>query len=254
MKTEPVSSVELIDTHVHLDAISSVQEAMQRARKANISGIVAVGMNLSSNQETLDLAGRFPGMVFPAIGYHPWAIVEKDIGETIRFIDAHLAGCVALGEVGLDYKVKVNKRIQQQVFESLLDLAVKYQKPVNVHCRYSFERAHAMLRQAGVEKAVFHWYSGPLDILDRIIDSGYFISATPALTYSGRHQAAVERAPLNRILIETDAPEKYQGDVSEPATLLTTLDQLARLKKIPMAEAARITTASARYFYGLKEE
>jgi TatD DNase family protein len=251
MKITPETSLELIDTHVHLDMIPSVRTAVEKARAAHISKIVAVGMNLSSNQKTLDLAGRFPGVVLPAIGYHPWAIVEEDMDETVRFVDTHLAACIALGEVGLDYKIKIKKRIQQQVFESLLALAAKHQKPVNVHSRYSFERAHAMLRQAGIEKAVFHWYSGPLDILDRIIDSGYFISATPALAYSSRHRAAVERAPMNQILIETDAPEKYQGEVSEPATLLTTLGQLAQLKKLTTPETARVTTGNARYFYGL---
>ena len=254
MKKEPESSVELIDTHVHLDMIPSVRTAVENARAAHISGIVAVGMNLSSNQKTLDLAGRFPGFVLPAIGYHPWAIVEKDIEDTVRFVDTHLAAGVALGEVGLDYKIKIKKRIQQKVFESLLALAATHKKPVNVHSRYSFERAHAMLRQAGIEKAVFHWYSGPLDILTRILDSGYFISATPALAYSSRHRAAVERAPMDQILIETDAPEKYRGEVSEPATLLITLDELAQLKNISIPETARITTANARYFYGLKND
>ena len=242
----------LIDTHVHLDMIPDVNAAVEKARAANITGIVAVGMNIVSNQRTLELAEAYPEMVFPAIGYHPWAIVETDIDDTISFVDAHLNDCIALGEVGLDYKIKVKKRVQQKVFESLLDLAAKYRKPVNVHSRYSFERAHAMLGKAGIEKAVFHWYAGPLDILDRILDSGYYISATPALAYSSRHRAAVEQAPVNQILIETDAPEQYQGEASEPSFLLKTLEELAGLKKRPKEEIARVTTTNAELFYGIK--
>ena len=249
-----MSSHHLIDTHVHLDMIADVQGAVEKAGALNITGIVAMGMNIGSNQKTLELAQVFPGVVLPAIGYHPWAIVEKDIEATIRFVDDHLKNCIALGEVGLDYKIKIKKTIQQQVFEALLELAAKHDKPVNVHSRYSFERAHAMLREAGIEKAVFHWYSGPLDILDRILASGYFISATPALAYSERHRAAVERAPLNQILIETDAPEQYQGESSEPATLLKSLAELSGLKKLPEEEIARVTTRNAEAFYGIKRK
>lgn len=244
----------LIDTHVHLDMIPDVQNSVRRAIDANITGIVAVGMNILSNRKTMELAGQFPQMVLPAVGYHPWAIVEEDIDETIAFVEAHLKDCVALGEVGLDYKIKVKKKVQQQVFESLLNLAAKHDKPVNVHSRYSFERALAMLRHAGIDRAVFHWYSGPIDILDRILDSGYFISATPALAYSSRHRAAIARAPVDQILIETDAPEKYQGQVSEPAFLLRTLGELARLKKMPEEKIARFTAENAESFYGLKRK
>ena len=247
-----MSSDYLIDTHVHLDMVSNVHGAVDRARALNITGIVAVGTNLASNQRILEFSKVFPGMVFPAIGYHPWAIIETDIEATISFIDAHLKTCVALGEVGLDYKIKVKKRIQQQVFESLLELAAKYKKPVNVHSRYSFERTHIMLHKAGVEKAVFHWYSGPMDILDRILESGYLISATPALAYSERHRAAIKRAPLNQILMETDAPEQYQGEKSEPAMLIKTLDELAVLKKRSKEEIAGVTTRNAEAFYDIK--
>ncbi|MFO7965466.1 MAG: TatD family hydrolase [Desulfobacterales bacterium] len=244
----------LIDTHVHLDMIQSPADAVRRARDAGVSKIVAVGTHLKSNRKTLDLGEQFPETVLPAIGYHPWAVVEKEVDETLRFVDAHLRSCIALGEVGLDYKIKVPKKIQQQVFESLLKIAAKHEKPVNVHSRYSFERAFAMLRDAGVSKAVFHWYSGPLDMLERIINAGYFISATPALAYSSRHQAAVKRTPIEHMLIETDAPEAYQGKTSEPATLVQTLEHLAWIKNVSIEEAARSTTENARFFYGIEAE
>lgn len=244
----------LIDTHVHLDMISDAAAAVKRARAAGVTRIVAVGTGMASNREVMALAERFPETVLPAVGYHPWSIVQQDIEATIADVDHRLAACVALGEVGLDYKIKVKKRVQQKVFESLLDLAAKHRKPVNVHARYSFERAHAMLAKAGIERAVFHWYSGPLDILDRILDSGYFISATPALAYSGRHRAAVLRAPMSRIMVETDAPEQYQGRAAEPADLLTTVRELAELKNAPEEEIARATLENARWFYGLTEK
>jgi TatD DNase family protein len=251
MNQNSFSNMGLIDTHVHLDAVSPVEPALIRAKDAGIKGVVAVGIHLSSNIRILELAKWFPDMVFPAIGYHPWFIDEPDIDATLRFIDEHLPGSIALGEVGLDYKVKTPKVLQKTVFKETLNLARKHAKPVNIHARYAFDRTLEMVRKAGVSKAVFHWYSGPEDILDDLLDNGFFISATPALSYSQAHCAAVKRAPINRILVETDAPETYQGVVSEPATLIETLRHLSRIKNLPVEQVARITAANARFFYGI---
>ena len=108
-----------------------------------------------------------------------------------------------------------------------------------------------MVKDAGIEKGVFHWYSGPLDILERIIYHGYYVSATPALAYSPPHQAAMRSAPLERILVETDSPVEYQGRISEPADLMTTLEELSRLKGVDLGETRKITTANAKHFYGI---
>lgn len=241
----------LIDTHVHLNEMEDVDEAVSRAHAAGVHHIIAVGMDLDSNRRTLQLAERFPGTVFPAIGYHPWRIQAAEIDETLSFVEDHLDCCVALGEVGLDYKVNVKKPLQRMVFSRLLQLAKEKNKPVNIHSRFSYERTYQMVSAAGVEKAVFHWYSGPVEILERIIADGYYVSATPALAYSRHHQACIQNAPLESILIETDAPQQYQGTPSEPAQVVETLKQVSYVKKISEPVAVRITVENARKFYGI---
>ncbi|MBW2220181.1 MAG: TatD family hydrolase [Deltaproteobacteria bacterium] len=249
MKEDQLPGLSLIDAHVHLNAIEPIQSAISNARSAGVKRIVAVGMDLPSNIKTLELAKQFPDIVCPAVGYHPWSIIEDEIEATLLFIDQHLGDCVALGEVGLDYKVKIKKPIQYKVFSKVLELAQQHQKPVIVHSRYSYERTHAMVSAAGIPNAVFHWYSGPPDVLDKIIADGYFISATPALAYSKQHQAAIKKTPLSQILIETDAPVEYQGKVSEPASLVDTLKALGSLKNRSVAEIALITTENSEKFY-----
>ena len=108
-----------------------------------------------------------------------------------------------------------------------------------------------MVKDSGVEKAVFHWYSGPLEILEKIIVDGYYVSATPALAYSPPHQAAMRAAPVERILVETDSPVEYQGRISEPADLVTTLEELSRLKGMDVEEVRRITTSNAKRLFGI---
>ncbi len=241
----------MIDCHAHLNEIEEVDQALRRAQEVGITGIVAVGMDAASNRATLDLHRRYPHLVWPAVGYHPWSITPEGIEENLAFIAEHLGMCVALGEVGLDYQAKAKKKVQQQVFAALLELAARHQRPVIIHTRFSQARAHRMVKEAGVSRAVFHWYSGPLEVLAEILAEGCFISATPALAYSPPHQAAVLAAPLSRILIETDAPVEYQGKVSEPADLWTTARELSRLKGIELSRVIEVTTANAREFFGL---
>lgn len=250
MPVNTVSDRNLIDAHAHLDAVEEIEGAIRRAGAVGVKKIVAVGMDLASNRKTLALAGQYPQRVLPAIGYHPWRVSIETADETLAFVQSHIGVCVAMGEIGLDYKVKVKKTLQKDVFAKLLTIARKEKKPVVVHSRFSYERSFQMVVSAGIEKAVFHWYSGPLEILERILYEGYYISATPALSYSRFHQAAVKKAPLERVLIETDSPVEYQGKKSEPADVITTLKSLSHLKNISITEAADVTRENAEHFFG----
>jgi TatD DNase family protein len=241
----------MIDGHAHLNEIEAVDGALARAQEAGVTGIVAVGMDVASNQATLELHRSFPHLVYPAVGYHPWSITPEGIEENLAFIGEHLAGCVALGEVGLDYQAKIKKKLQQEVLAKLLELAAWENKPVILHTRFSQQRAHRMVKEAGIAKAVFHWYSGPLDILQEILADGCFISATPALAYSPPHQAAIEAAPLSQILIETDCPVVYQEKKSEPAHLVVTARELSRVKGIELSQVIETTTNNAKGFYNI---
>jgi len=241
----------LIDGHVHLSEIEPAEKAVENAVHAGVKRMIAVSMNLDSCRKTLALARRFPDSVLPAIGYHPWSIKDEDVEGTLIFITQNIHRCVAVGEVGLDYKVKVKKKLQKEVFSKLLNLAASVHKPVIIHSRFSYQRTCEMAVEAGVQKAVFHWYSGPVDILDNIIERGFFVSATPALAYSPHHQSAMKRAPVERILIETDAPVQYGNRASEPADLKETLFHLSKIKEIPEDMLANVVTKNAEKFFGL---
>jgi TatD DNase family protein len=241
----------MIDGHAHLNEIKDIDESIAKARSSGVSTIIGVGMDIGSNLATLEIAGRFPGIVHPAVGYHPWSIADGEIEENLDFIRQRLPHCVALGEVGIDYGARVKKKVQWEVYGKLVAIALEAEKPVIIHCRFSHRRTFEMTRSAGVRKAVFHWFTGEKEILKDLLDSGYFISVTPALAYSPYHRSAAEYAPLDRILVETDAPVEYQGKISEPADLVVTLRELAIIKGITFEEAEKITEQSTRSFYGL---
>jgi len=243
--------IPVIDTHVHLDELPDPAAAIEEARTAGLAGLVAVGTDWSSNEKILALAHEYPGFVFPAIGYHPSKITVSGIRNNLDFIRDHLDQAVALGEVGLDYKIEVAKEFQHLVFQDLLELAWSKKKPVIVHSRLSHEWAVEMVRKHDLPRAVFHWYSGPLDTLKALLLMGYYISATPALAYSPKHREAIAAAPLKQILIETDAPVRYQGEEARPLHVLRTLAEISRIKGLEKEEVAVRTTQNARDFFGI---
>ncbi len=212
-------------------------------------GIIAVGMDVESNKKVLQIAEANPGFVYPALGYHPWQIKEGEVEENLSFIQDHVREGVALGEVGLDYKIKVKKELQWRVFGEILDMALESDRPVIIHCRFSHRRAFEMVTERKIKQAVFHWYTGPVDLLSKILSMGYLISATPALVYSPPHREAIQRAPVERILLETDTPVSYQGREARPRDVRISLKEVAKLKRLEPSFVAMQTTANASQFF-----
>ena len=239
----------MIDGHAHLEEVQDLSRVLLEARSAGVRAIIAVGMDVESNGKVLKIAEENRGYVYPALGYHPWEIRDENIEENLSFIRNRIEKCVALGEIGLDYKVKVKKELQRKVFGQLLEMANEHDKPVIIHCRFSHQRALEMVMERKVKRAVFHWYTGPLLTLERILSGGYFISATPALRYSPPHQDAIKRAPLESILLETDTPVIYQGMESRPKDVKATLEEVARLKTLEPSAVAKQTTDNASRFF-----
>ncbi len=130
----------LVDGHAHLNELSDLSESIREAKAAGVRGIVAVGMDIESNKKILQIAGANRRFVYPAMGYHPWVIKEEEIEANLSFVRDHAKEGVALGEIGLDYKIKVKKELQWKVFGKLLDIALESHKPVIVHCRFSHRR------------------------------------------------------------------------------------------------------------------
>jgi TatD DNase family protein len=242
----------LIDSHAHLDEIDDIEDTISDARVARVGAIVGVGTTTESNRLILSLAGHHPGYIYPAIGYHPWEIKPENVDETLAFIKENLSGCVALGEVGLDYKARVKKAYQREVLSRLLEIARNHQKPAILHCRFSHDRTLELVQEAGLREGVFHWYTGSTQTLRNILNHGYSISASPALAYSPPHQEAIRYAPLERILIETDSPVVYQGKASRPVDVRRTAELVAAIKGEPFQEVAHRTTENARRLFGIE--
>jgi TatD DNase family protein len=250
----------LVDTHAHLDEIEDLAGDLAAAREAGVIAIVAVGSDLASNRRALEIAAAYPGFVYPALGWHPWYIREADIRANLDFIEAHVDEAVAVGEVGLDYHKRVRaaagKDLQKAVLGDILKIARDHGRPALVHSRYAWRDAFEAVGGAGLEKAVFHWYTGTSGVLRDIIAAGYYLSVTPAVAYHEEHRRAVKETPLERLLLETDSPVVYaRGRETEftasPACVVRSLIGAAILKGVSDVAMAETTTANALRLFGI---
>jgi len=247
----------VIDTHVHLEEIENLDQVLLDAKQSGVIGLVAVGSDYTSNRKIIELSKEIKTLkIYLALGIHPTDINLDELEITMKFIEQNISGIVAIGEIGLDYwygsvkKSQSERETQHKIFELQLVLAKKYSKPVIIHSRGAWQECYEMVKNKNIEKAVFHWYSGPIDVLSRIIHSGYFISVTPVLEYSKEHKLAAEQTPLENILIETDSPVKYKtvtGEtyIAEPKDVIRTLKHLSAIKKIPFDELVQVTKENA---------
>lgn len=242
--------MKLVDTHAHLEELADIEGSLARARAKGLTAIVAVGSSSQANARVLKLAEDHQNFVYAAIGIHPNE-AGTESKEAIDFIESQVHKCVAIGEVGMDYKYNVDRGRQREVLDDLLQIARDHDKAVAVHSRGSWEDVLSCIQDNSVRKAVFHWYSGPLETLRRILDNGYFISVTPAVEYSPRHREATEVAPIESIMLETDAPVRYRGVPSEPSDVTRVLDEVARIKGISVKELADATTRNACHLFGI---
>jgi TatD DNase family protein len=252
--------MDLIDTHAHLDEVENIQQIIAAAKEARLFAIIAVGCDTASNVKILEIAEKYPGFVYPALGYHPESIKEKEIESNLDFIRGNIDKAVAIGEIGLDYakwvRASADKDLQKQVFKELLKIAKDNDKPVLIHSRYAWRDALDAVVESGVVKAVFHWYTGTSSVLRDIIAHGYYLSVTPAVEYHEEHRRAVREAPLDRLLLETDSPVVYargrEGELKAgPADVVRSLKGAAAVKNVSEAGLAERSTENSGRLFGI---
>jgi TatD DNase family protein len=209
----------------------------------------------------LEISQKHCRFVYPALGLHPCDLANLgtlEIDDNLRFIERNIASAVAVGEVGLDYDKRVvkvaSKELQKEVLSQLLNIARNHSKPAIIHSRYAWKDALYLIQDVGIDKAVFHWFTGFSSVLKGIIDGGYFISATPAVEYHEEHRRAVREAPLHRLLLETDCPVTYGRTIrykSKPTDVSRDVEVVSQLKGVDESAIAEQTTKNAINFFSL---
>jgi len=253
----------LIDSHSHIyseDYSDDLEQVINRAYQCNVRKIVLPNIDSSSLKSMIDLSNAYPQICFPLIGLHPTS-VNEDYKDELQLIDFWLnkRKFYGIGEIGIDlYWDKTFLNEQIIVFRHQLQLAKKYELPVVIHVRDSFEQAFNTLvpELDGKLTGVFHSFSGTMEQARKVIEIGFKIGVNGMITFknSGLDTIIRQISPEN-LLLETDSPYltpvPFRGKRNESSYLIYIAKKIAELHNIPVEEIARITTENAEKLFGI---
>ena len=244
----------LIDSHAHLDAPyfrNRLPEVLHRAREAGIEKVITIGVTPSSTKKCMAIAAKHPS-VYATAGYHPhWS---NGAGPERLAEIRQLAGdpsVVALGEIGLDYHhFHSPKKDQLDLFRTMLNIAVDVGLPVVIHDRKANNDVYDILSEfrSKLSGGIIHCFSGNWHLAKKYLDWGFFLSIPGPVTYphSRDLREVAQKAPLEHILLETDAPHltpaQRRGKKNEPAFVRYTAEEVAGLRNISLEEVAETTS------------
>ena len=253
----------IFDTHAHYDAdqFASDREAVLTALPAAGVGLVVdPGCDVASSREAVALAERFDH-VYAAAGIHP----EDCAGCTDADFDAIRELCrrekvVAVGEIGLDYYWKENppRDFQEQVFRRQIELALELDLPVIIHDREAHgDSLRIVLDYPGL-RGVFHCFSGSPEMAQELLKRGWYLGFDGPITYKNAKRAPEVAAitPMDRIVIETDAPYMapvpFRGKRNDSRLLPYVVEKLAEWKSVTPEEMTDITWQNGKRLFGLE--
>ncbi|MCJ7471026.1 TatD family hydrolase [Candidatus Bathyarchaeota archaeon] len=257
--------MKLVDAHIHLsddDYSGCVDEIVQEAKALSVVTLVSNSMDLKTSIGSLELAERFPSMVYAAVGIHPWTVndlTDDQFQETIDFISkkAKSKGLVAIGEIGLDFKYMNIWDRQLKVFDSMLHLAEKLVLPVIIHSRGTTAQIVDMLPSYSVKKVLLHWFSNPISALTKAVDHGFYISEGAPVVFSNGIRDVVKKVPMENLLTETDGPVRFfrppfQGKRTTSAFIPTIVKAIAEVRKMDPESVAEHVRENFEGFFGIK--
>lgn len=254
----------LIDSHAHIasDALyPQIDDILMRAREAGLDKIVNICTDLTTLERGLEIRKKHP-WVYLAGATTPHDVEEE--GE--QFFDhfekaAFNNELVAVGETGLDYHYEHSpKKLQQEFFIRYMDLALRAQLPIIIHCRDAFTDFFSMIDQYyPSSRGVLHCFTGTLLDAKELIKRGWLISLSGIITFkkSVELQEVARYVPLEHLLIETDspylAPQSKRGKVNEPAFLAEIATKVAYLKQTSLEQVLKATSQNAVQLFKLHE-
>ena len=255
-----MTSPSLFDSHLHLTAGRFDEDRLDvlgRAHGVGVTQMVTIASSPEDARVAASLAESTPG-VWATAGLHPHEasqISETLLGELKELTEK--SDVVAVGETGLDFHYDYSPRdTQLSSFRGHLDLAEDVHLPIIVHSRSAEEETARLVAEYGDRvNGVLHCFAGGEELLQTAVDMGWYVSFSGLVTFVDELENLVGKVPLNRILVETDAPylapSPKRGRRNEPSFLPHICERLAKIRGIPFGDMAMVTTENACRFYHL---
>lgn len=224
-----------IDAHSHLDFFKeNIDKAIDEINKNNILTL-AVSMDLESYYKNKEYAKKSK-YIIPCFGIHPWK--ASDYNGKLEELLPYIEESKMIGEIGLDYTWVEEKSLykkQREIFNFILEESIKRNKIINIHTKGAEEEIYNKLKIYNYNKIIIHWYSGDLDILDKLINLGCYFTVSVDIGYSEIAYKILDKIPLNRLLVETDGPtalEWVNGEYGYPSVIIDLLRKISDYKNI----------------------
>ncbi|WP_172619039.1 TatD family hydrolase [Candidatus Cytomitobacter indipagum] len=244
-----IDPIKWIDSHCHLDyepMSNDIEKVFQNMKTHQVVG----AMSISTTIGTLDKTYSYlRDNLWFAVGVHPLDERIEDIQEIESYLSEWIGrkNVVSIGECGLDGFKGSNLKKQFAGFDIQLAYAHKHKLPLVLHMRDAEDDAIAMIKKYDGIKGIAHCYTGSMEFAKKVLDLGWMISFSGIITFKNANQVReiAQFVPLDRILIETDAPylapAPHRGKSNEPAFVSYVGKYIAQLKNIDEAEFAQIT-------------
>jgi len=250
-----------VDTHSHLflpEFDQDRHETVQRAINHGIKAIFLPNVDLDTIDQVFELADSFPENCFPMAGLHPES-VHADYEEKLIRIEKIIEQkkVYGIGETGLDYYWDQTYKEQQKAgFDHQLKMAKKFNLPIVIHVRNSFDDVIELVQKNASPglTGIFHCFTGTREEAEKIIGLGFYLGIGGIITFkNGGLDKVIPDIPLESIVLETDspflAPVPYRGKRNESSYVVLVADKIAQLKNITLEEVARTTTMNAQKLF-----
>lgn len=254
----------IIDTHIHLDGEEfkdDLPAVVERARTAGVSKVFIPAIDMKSVSTIADVCRKYPSYAYPMLGLHPEE-VRVDYAEILQEMRKLLdesKDYIAIGEVGLDfYWSREFEKEQLMAFEEQVRWSVETHLPLMIHCRKAQnEMVHILRRyQKDLPGGVFHCFTGNEKEAEELLSFDNFVLGIGGvLTFKKSNlPETLKKVPLNRIVLETDAPYMapvpMRGQRNESAFLVYIIAKIAETKCVSEDEVATVTTANVKRIFG----
>ena len=233
--------MKIADSHSHLydkQFDKDRKEVIERAIKNGIGIIVVPSEDVETANKALSLSQQYPGLIYASVGYHPHNAKKFNEDALIKALSSNKY--VAIGEIGLDWFYdKDTKKEQKYILRKQFELSLRFNLPVILHVRDAFGDIFKIIDEFKGLYGVFHCFSGNKEEAKEALKRGFYISFSGIITYKNARnvQKAAEVVPLEKLLVETDAPYlspvPKRGKRNEPSFIVHTIKKLSEVIKIP---------------------
>jgi len=261
----------LIDSHCHVEwkSYDSDRDALVAKWKTHLKAVVSACSRPQDFDKALAFPANYPGFVFLCAGFHPEFMKETSEKEKLAYLEKvrkNRERIVAVGEIGLDYDWLPDPEDQKksrELFIEMLELAKELDLPVVIHSRSSHQDVLDILEKSGLSKVYLHMWGGHQeDLLKRVLAAGYFVGVNTIVFTSKNYKKVVRDVPLDRLLLETDAPWlslKKEGNEwkidsktrNEPTSIKIVAEKIAEIKNVPFETVWKTCAENAVRFYSL---